>query len=63
MEFDQLRHFLSVVRWGNFSRAAEDIGMSQSALSRSVLRLEEQLGRPLLNRQSRKVVVTEAGRT
>lgn len=63
MEFDQLRHFLSVVRWGNFSRAAEDIGMSQSALSRSILRLEEQLGRPLLNRQSRKVVVTEAGRT
>jgi len=62
MEFDQLRHFLAVVHWESFSKAAEEIGLSQSALSRSVLRLEEQIGRQLLDRQSRKVVPTDAGR-
>jgi LysR family hydrogen peroxide-inducible transcriptional activator len=62
VEFDQLRHFLSVVQWESFSKAAEEIGLSQSALSRSVSRLEEQLGRQLLERQPRKVVPSEAGR-
>lgn len=62
MELDQLRHFLAVVQWESFSKAAEEIGLSQSALSRSILRLEEQIGRQLLDRQSRKVVPTDAGR-
>jgi len=62
MEIDQLRHFLKVAELGNFTRAAEAIGLSQSALSRSVSRLEEDLGQPVLERQTRNVTLTEAGK-
>ena len=62
MEIDQLRHFLKVAELGNFTRAAEAIGLSQSALSRSVSRLEEELGQPVLERQTRNVTLTEAGK-
>lgn len=63
MELEQLRHFLSVAELGNFTKAAMGVGLSQSALSRSILRLEEELGQPLFDRQTRKVVLTDAGRT
>lgn len=62
MEFDQLRNFLKVAEMGNFTRAAEDLLISQPALSRSVGRLEEELGQPVFERQSRQVVLTDAGR-
>lgn len=62
MEIDQLRHFLKVAELGNFTRAAEAIGLSQPALSRSVARLEEELGQPVLERQTRNVALTEAGK-
>lgn len=61
MEIEQLRQFLKVAETGNFTRAAEQIGLSQPALSRSIARLEEELGQPLLERQSRKVALTDAG--
>ncbi|GIW97873.1 MAG: hyalin [Pirellulaceae bacterium] len=61
MELDQLRYFLKIAELENITRAAEALGVSQSALSRSVQRLEEELGRPLLERKTRRVVVTEAG--
>lgn len=63
MELEQLKHFLSVAELGNFTKAAMVVGLSQSALSRSILRLEEELGQPLFDRQTRKVVLTDAGRT
>lgn len=62
MELEQLRQFVKVSELENFTRAAEQVGLSQSALSRSVARLEQELGRPLLDRQSRKVVPNDAGR-
>lgn len=62
MEFDQLRNFLKVAEKGNFTHAAAETGLSQPALSRSIARLEEELGRPLFERQSRKVVLTDAGK-
>lgn len=61
MELDQLRHFLKVAEYSNFTRAAEDISLSQPALSRSVGRLEEELGQPLFERQTRSVSLTDAG--
>jgi LysR family hydrogen peroxide-inducible transcriptional activator len=61
MELDQLRHFLKVAEHSNFTRAAEDIALSQPALSRSVGRLEEELGQPLFERQTRSVSLTDAG--
>ncbi len=61
MEFDQLRYFLQVAERGNFTRAAEDLLVSQPALSRSIQKLEEELGQPVFERKTRSVALTEAG--
>lgn len=63
MEFEQLRQFLKVAERKNFTRAAEDLLISQPALSRSIARLEEELGQPLFERQTRSVELTDAGRS
>src|SRR5262245_36091858 len=62
MELDQLRQFLKVADFGNFTMAAAALGLSQPALSRSIARLEDELRQPLFTRQSRKVTLTDAGR-
>jgi DNA-binding transcriptional LysR family regulator len=59
----QLRAFLAVARRGSFSRAAEDIGLSQSAVSVSVRQLEAELGLKLLDRTTRHVGLTHVGAT
>lgn len=61
MEIDQLRYFLAVAERGNFTRAAEDLGVSQPALSRSIQKLEDELGQPVFERKSRSVALTGAG--
>lgn len=61
MELDQLRYFLQVAERGNFTRAAEDLLISQPALSRSIQKLEEELGRPVFERKTRSVSLTDAG--
>ena len=61
MDFDQLRYFLRVAELGNFTRAAEDMNLSQPALSRSIQRLEEELGQPVFERKTRSVALTDAG--
>ena len=61
MELEQLRHFLKVAEFSNFTRAADAIGLSQPALSRSIARLEEELGQPVFERQTRQLALTEAG--
>ena len=45
MELDQLRYFLRVAERSSFTRAAEDLMISQPALSRSIQKLEEEIGR------------------
>jgi DNA-binding transcriptional LysR family regulator len=57
----QLRVFRSVAEGRNFSRAGDQVGLSQPAVSRSILELEGQLGLKLLDRTTREVVLTEAG--
>ncbi|WP_444438810.1 LysR family transcriptional regulator [Pseudomonas sp. A6] len=59
--FGSLLGFIAVVREGNFTRAAAQLGLSQSALSHSVKALEEKLGVRLLTRTTRNVSPTEAG--
>lgn len=54
--------FMTVARERNFTRAAAQMGVSQSALSRTVRALEERLGLPLLTRTTRSVSPTEAGK-
>jgi DNA-binding transcriptional LysR family regulator len=60
--FENTRVFTAVVEAGNFSAAAERLGISRAAASKHVLQLEERLSARLLNRTTRRVSVTEAGR-
>ena len=53
--------FLAVARERSFTRAAAQLGVSQSALSHTMRRLEERLGLRLLTRTTRSVAPTEAG--
>src|ERR1700709_2207783 len=59
----RLAAFEAAARLLNFSRAAQSLGMTQSAVSQQVLSLEEALGRPLFQRLHRGVRLTEAGAT
>lgn len=61
LDLRQLRHFLAVVDSGNFSAAAEEVFVSQSAVTRSVQQLETALGVELLVRGPRRTVATAAG--
>ena len=60
-ELGSLSLFLEVAEERSFTRAAAKLGMSQSALSHSVRRLEAKLGLRLLTRTTRSVAPTEAG--
>lgn len=57
-----LTAFESVARTGSFTLAAQELSLTQSAVSRQVRGLEEQLDCALFDRNSRKVELTEAGR-
>lgn len=59
--FNDLIAFITVAREGSFTRAAAQLGVSQSALSHTVRGLEERLGIRLLTRTTRSVSPTEAG--
>ena len=62
MELDQLRYFLKVAERGSFTRASEDLLISQPALSRSIQKLEDELGQPVFERKTRSVSLTDAGK-
>lgn len=59
---DELQLFVSVVDGGSFSAAAEQVGQSPSAVSRSLARLEAKLGTTLINRTTRRMSLTEEGK-
>jgi DNA-binding transcriptional LysR family regulator len=61
VEFKQLRSFVGVARTLNFSRAAQELHLSQPALSAQIMALEEDLGVLLLERNRRMVRLTRAG--
>ncbi|CAB3746678.1 LysR family transcriptional regulator [Burkholderia sp. MSh2] len=56
-----LTGFESAARLGNFSRAADELHLSQSAISHQIQQLEAQLGQPLFRRRGRGVELTIAG--
>lgn len=61
MDLTRLQYFVAVAEAGSFSRAAAALHLSQPALSRQVLQLEEELSQRLLDRTGRGVVATESG--
>lgn len=61
MDLRNLRHLVAIARRLSFSRAAEDLGLSQSALTRSIQSLERQAGMRLFDRDRTKVSVTPLG--
>jgi len=62
MDLNRATTFVKVVESGGFTRAAETLGLPPSSVSRSVAKLEEDLGITLLERTTRKVALTDAGR-
>ncbi|HKO28112.1 MAG TPA: LysR family transcriptional regulator [Solirubrobacteraceae bacterium] len=60
-ESRDLRYFVAVAERLSFTRAAEDLPLSQSALSEAIRRLEAEIGTQLLRRNSRRVELTPAG--
>ena len=62
MTIEQLEHIARVAQAGSISRAAAELHMSQPALSRSMRRLEDELGCELLHRTKNSSTLTEAGR-
>ena len=62
MELEQLRQLSVIARTGSLQAASEELHLSQSALSRSVRRLEDDLGRPLFDRTRNSMQINAAGR-
>ena len=59
--WDSIEAFVRVVQHGSFSRAAEEMGVSRSHISRQITRLEDRLDAQLLLRTTRTVSPTEVG--
>jgi DNA-binding transcriptional LysR family regulator len=61
-EMGRLRTLRHIAEHGSFSRAAEELGYTQSAVSQQIAALEQEVGLALLNRAVRPVALTDAGR-
>ena len=61
-KFSALGMFVATAEQGSFSRAAELLGKTPSALTKAVGHLERELGAQLFERSTRRIVLTEAGR-
>ena len=61
MDIRLLEYFLAVAKYGNITRAAEQLHVTQPTISRQLMELEETVGSPLLIRGKRQVTLTEAG--
>lgn len=62
MEWHQIQYFQTVARTQHFTRAAQLLSISQPALSRSISRLESELGVLLFERQGRNIVLNQYGK-
>ena len=61
LDVDQLRTFIAIAETGSFTRAAEVVHKTQSAVSMQMKRLEERIERPIFARDGRASKLTEDG--
>jgi len=61
VDWDKIRIFYTVAEAGSFTRAGDDLSLSQSAVSRQVSALERELKAPLFHRHARGLILTEQG--
>ena len=61
LDIDQLRTFIAITETGSFTKAAEVVNKTQSAVSMQMKRLEERLERPIFSREGRASKLTEDG--
>ncbi|OYZ75170.1 MAG: LysR family transcriptional regulator, partial [Rhizobiales bacterium 24-66-13] len=61
LDTDQLRTFVAIAETGSFTRAAEVVHKTQSAVSMQMKRLEERVGRPVFARDGRASRLTDDG--
>ena len=60
-EIQELEIFVTVVKYGNFSKAAEELKIAASVVSRSIQKLESKLKVKIFNRTTRKINLTQEG--
>ncbi len=60
--YHHLHYFWAVAHDGNLTRTAQRLGVSQSAVSMQIHKLESELGHPLFERRGKRLIMTEAGR-
>lgn len=61
IDWDKLKTFHAAARTGSLTRAAEELGISQSAVSRQIAALEDRMALPLFHRHARGLTLTEEG--
>ena len=61
LETSQLQTLIVAARAGSFSQAAQELHVTQSAVSQSIRNLEKRVGLPLFERQGRRLVLTSGG--
>src|SRR5262249_60327066 len=61
LDLDQLRTFVAISETGSFTRAADVVYKTQSAVSMQMRRLEERIGKPIFARDGRNSKLTEEG--
>ena len=61
-DLNDLRYFAEIVERGSFTAAAQSLGVQTSSLSRRITALESELGVRLLNRTTRRISLTDAGK-
>lgn len=62
MDIRSLRYFVETARLSSFTQAAEQLHVTQSTISKMVHQLEQELGTPLLDRDGRRLTLTDTGR-
>lgn len=63
MQLQYIREFVVLAKYGNYLAASEELFISQSSLSKHIMMLEKELGAPVFNRTTRKVQLTQLGKT